>query len=182
MQGTETQAIGARASPGPFKIVNNHLEAAGENLMFGGAGGWNNKYIPSDIEVRNNYLYKLLSWVPLSLPPVNSLVEKNAFELKSAQRVLFDSNIIQNVWIAGQNGYAVVLTVRTSQSGDIAVVNDITITNNILRNVTAGFNSGAKDDTCGIAPYTSCKNSGSQARWYIANNLVTFYDPTIKSG
>jgi hypothetical protein len=182
MAGTDTQAYGAWESPGPFKVVNNHLEAAGENVMFGGAGGSNNKYVPSDIEVRGNYIYKPLAWVPLSLAPINSMVVKNSFELKSAERVLLDGNIIENCWLAGQAGYAIVLTVRSSQSGDIAVVNDVTITNNILRNVTAGFNSGAKDDVCGPAPYTNCRNAGSQARWYIANNLVTFFDPTIKGG
>ena len=141
MAGTDTQAYGVWESPGPFKVVNNHLEAAGENVMLGGAGGSNNAYIPSDIEVRGNYIYKPLSWVPLSRAPINSMVVKNSFELKSAQRVLFENNTIENCWMAGQAGFAVVLTVRTSQSGDIAVVNDITITNNILKNVTAGFNS-----------------------------------------
>ena len=78
---------------------------------------------------------------PLSIAPINQMVVENAFEVKSAQRVLFDGNTIENVWAAAQAGHAIVLTARTSQSGDIAVVNDITITNNILKNVTAGFNS-----------------------------------------
>src|SRR5882724_7935492 len=33
----DTQAIMGWNGPGPFKIVNNYLEAAGENVMFGGA-------------------------------------------------------------------------------------------------------------------------------------------------
>src|SRR5262245_48481466 len=32
----EVQAISATNGPGPFKIVNNYLEAAGENIIFGG--------------------------------------------------------------------------------------------------------------------------------------------------
>ena len=67
-----------------------------------------------------------------------SMVVKNAFEVKSGQRILFDSNVIENVWANGQMGYAIVLTVRSSQSGDFAVVNDVTITNNILKNVVSG--------------------------------------------
>ena len=39
MAGTDTQAVAAYYTPGPIKLVNNHLEAAGENVMFGGAGG-----------------------------------------------------------------------------------------------------------------------------------------------
>ena len=33
----DSQAILGWAGPGPFKIVNNYLEASGENVMFGGA-------------------------------------------------------------------------------------------------------------------------------------------------
>jgi len=180
MAGTDSQAFAAWSSPGPFKLVNNYLAAAGENVMFGGAGGYNNPYVPSDIELRNNYLFKPLSWVPLSLN--GQMVVKSSFELKSGQRVLFDGNTIENEWKAGQNGYAVTLTVRSSQSGDIAVVNDVTITNNILKNVTAGFNTLAADDQCATSTYYLCKKAGSQDRWNISNNLVTFYDPRIAGG
>jgi hypothetical protein len=180
--GQDSQAFGAYDTPGPIKLVNNYLSAAGENVMFGGSGGNNNRGVPSDIEIRNNYLFKPLTWVPLTLAPLNQWVEKNAFECKSCQRVLFDGNTIENVWAGGQMGFAIVLTVRSSQSGDFAVVNDITITNNLLKNVVSGVNTLAKDDTCGVAPYTACKNAGSQDRWYIANNLMLFYDPTLAGG
>ncbi|MGA9567059.1 MAG: hypothetical protein WBS19_16170 [Candidatus Korobacteraceae bacterium] len=180
MQGADSVALGAYWSPGPFKVVNNYLSSSTEDLMFGGSGGSANPYVPSDIEIRNNYLYKPLSWVPLSI--AGKMAVKNGLELKSAQRVLFDSNTIENVWYNAQMGYAIVLTVRSSQSGDRAVVNDITITNNVLKNVVSGFNTLAKDDQCGIAPYASCKNAGSQDRWYIANNLIQHYDPTLPGG
>jgi hypothetical protein len=174
--GVETQGIALWTTPGPIKIVNNYISATTENVMFGGAGGPANPYVPSDIEMRNNYLFKPLSWVGTS-----SI--KDAFEIKSGQRVLFDSNTIENVWANAQNGFAFQLTVRTSQSGDIAVVSDITITNNVLKNVVAGFNTLAKDDTCGAAQgYPNCHNPGSEARIYIANNLMTFYDPTLPGG
>ena len=35
--GQDTQAIGGWNGPGPYTIENNYLEAAGENVMFGGA-------------------------------------------------------------------------------------------------------------------------------------------------
>jgi hypothetical protein len=180
-------AVGAFNSTGPFKINNNYLEAAGENIMFGGSGQNYNVGVPSDIEIQNNYIFKPLSWIPLSLPSYqgqpNSTVEKDAFELKSAQRVLFNGNTIENVWAAQQVGYAVVLSVRTSQSGDFAVVNDITVTNNILKNVVSFVNTLAADDTCNYnGQYTNCHNAGSQDRWNISNNLVTFFDPTASGG
>ncbi len=187
MYGADNQAIGFYYSPGPYKIVDNYLSAAGENILIGGAGGNNDLWVPSDIQIQYNYLYKPLSWATAgaggTLSPSPQWVEKNAFEVKSAQRVLFDSNVIQNVWAAGQNGYAIVLTVRSSQDGDIAVVNDITVTNNALYNVVAGVNSLAEDDQCGAAGgYPNCHNPGSQDRWNISNNLFQFYDPTQPGG
>jgi hypothetical protein len=182
--GQDSQGIGAYDSPGPFKIVNNHIEAAGENVMFGGAGKNFNRGVPSDIEIRNNYLYKPLAWAKpgLSLPPASTMVVKNAFECKSCQRVLFDSNVIENVWAAGQLGTAIVLTVRSGQSGDFAVVSDITITNNVLKNVVSGFGSLGKDDQCGMAGYQQCKSAGGQERWNISNNLILFFDPKQPGG
>jgi hypothetical protein len=179
-KATDSQAFVAYDTPGPIKLVNNFLAAAGENILFGGAGGNSNRGVPSDIEIRNNYLFKPLAWVPLTVS--GKVAVKNAFECKSCQRVLFDSNTIQNVWANGQNGFAIVLTVRTSQSGDFAVVNDITITNNVIKNVAAGFNTLAADDQCGNSSYPSCHNPGSQDRWYIADNLITFYDPNLPGG
>lgn len=182
--GQDSQAIGSFDTPGPFKIVNNHLEAAGENVMFGGAGKNFNRGVPSDIEIRNNYLYKPLAWAKpgVSVPPANTMVVKNAFECKSCQRLLFDSNVIENVWAAGQMGYAIVLTVRSGQSGDFTVVSDITITNNVLKNVVSGFNTLAKDDQCGVAGYEKCQSAGGQERWNISNNLILFYDPKEPGG
>jgi hypothetical protein len=181
--GGESQGVLSYISPGPIKIVNNYIESSTENIMFGGAGGYANPYITSDAEIRNNYLFKPLSWVVKSVTD-RAMVVKNAFELKSAQRVLFDSNTIENVWAnAGQNGYAIVLTIRSSQSGDISVVNDITVTNNVLKNVVRGFNTLGKDDACWAkGGYPDCHNPGSQDRWYIANNLIQFYDPTLLGG
>ena len=111
------------------------------------------------------------------------MVVKNSFEIKGAQRVLFDYNVIENNWVAGQNGQAINLTIRTSGGGgDKAVVNDVTVTNNVLKNVVAGVNTLAADYYCGIAPYTACGNAGSQDRWNISNNLITFYDPKLPGG
>jgi hypothetical protein len=179
-KGMDTQAVVGYVTPGPIKLANNHLEAAGENVMFGGAGRGMFDYVPSDIEVRNNYLYKPLDWVPLSRSGV--MVVKNAFELKSARRVLFDSNTIENVWAAGQFGAAFLLTIRSSQSGDVAVVEDVTVTNNVFKNVVMGFNTLATDNMCGTASYPNCRNAGSSARWDIENNLVTLYDSSLQGG
>lgn len=181
MYGVESQGVVAWWTPGPMKITNNFIAASTENILFGGGGGWNNPYVPSDIEIRNNYLYKPLSWVTASVTN-RTMVVKDAFECKSCQRLIFDSNIVENVWANAQNGYAVQLTVLTSQSGDRAVNYDLTITNNIFKNVVSGFDSTAKDYQCGTPSYPNCHNAGDSDRWVIADNLITFYDPTQLGG
>lgn len=90
-----------------------------------------------------NHLYKPLSWAKAgkggTIPPGNQWVVKNAFQCESCLGVLFD-NAIENVWVSGQTGFPVP-TVCSSQSGDFAVVNDLTITNNTIKNVVSGFNT-----------------------------------------
>ena len=58
----DTSAIMGWNGPGPFKIVNNYLEAAGENVMFGGNDATIPNLVPSDIEIRGNHFFKPLSW------------------------------------------------------------------------------------------------------------------------
>ena len=56
----DSQAIAVWNGPGPFKIVNNYLEGAGQNVMFGGADPAISGLVPSDIEIRQNYFVKPL--------------------------------------------------------------------------------------------------------------------------
>ncbi len=75
----DSQAFIAYYSPGPFKIVDNYLSATTEDLMFGGGGGYNNPYIPSDIVIQKNHFYKPMSWdLPgITVPPYNMWVVKD---------------------------------------------------------------------------------------------------------
>ncbi|HVF49591.1 MAG TPA: hypothetical protein VNA19_05870, partial [Pyrinomonadaceae bacterium] len=57
-KGVDAQAIAGWNGPGPYKIVNNHLEGSGENVMFGGSDPSIPNLVPSDIEVRRNYMTK----------------------------------------------------------------------------------------------------------------------------
>src|SRR5436309_7074929 len=59
--GADAQAIASWSGTGPFKIVNNYLEASGENVMFGGDGPSILNLVPADIEVRGNYFFKPLT-------------------------------------------------------------------------------------------------------------------------
>jgi regulation of enolase protein 1 (concanavalin A-like superfamily) len=67
---SDSQAIAVFNGAGPFTIVNNYLEAAGENILFGGADPKTANLVPSDIEIRGNYILKPLAWRnPVLAPP-----------------------------------------------------------------------------------------------------------------
>src|SRR6266513_2605324 len=94
--GADSQAICGWNGPGPFKIVNNYLEGAGENVMFGGADPSIYGLVPSDIEIRRNHFAKPLTW-KVDHPEYagTAWTVKNLFELKNAHRVLVEGNLFE---------------------------------------------------------------------------------------
>lgn len=60
----DSQAICGWAGPGPYRILDGYFEAAGENIMFGGADPKIAGLIPSDIEIRRAHCFKPLMWNP----------------------------------------------------------------------------------------------------------------------
>jgi PKD repeat protein len=60
--GMDTLAISGWNGPGPYVIENNYLEAAGENVMFGGGDPKIAGLVPSDITLRMNHMVKPRSW------------------------------------------------------------------------------------------------------------------------
>lgn len=131
-KGFDTQAICSWNGPGPFLIEDCYLEAAAENVMFGGALPVIPNLVPSDITIRRCYFFKPLSW-----RGVWSI--KNLFELKNARRVLIEGNIFENNWTDAQAGRAIVFTPRPSDSGSWAVIEDVVFQYNIIRNVGSGM-------------------------------------------
>src|SRR5437660_308222 len=104
--GQDSQAICGWNGPGPFIITNNYLEAAGENLLFGGADPAIPSLVPSDIMISGNLLSKPVAWRS------QNWSVKNLFELKNARRVFVTDNVFENNWEGGQPGYAILFTVR----------------------------------------------------------------------
>jgi len=60
--GQDTQAIGGWNGPGPYTIENNYLEAAGENVLFGGAAPSIAGVVADGIVFRRNYVSRPVSW------------------------------------------------------------------------------------------------------------------------
>jgi hypothetical protein len=145
---TDAQAISGgigSLAMGPYKINHNFLEASGENLMFGGGAA---TQTPADIEIRFNHLFKPMLWLqgqPGFTAP--AFIVKNDFEMKNAQRVLFDSNAVEGAWGGfSQHGYAIVLTPKNQHSSTdndnvcpICLVTDVTIRYVTIRHMAGAF-------------------------------------------
>jgi hypothetical protein len=137
---TDSQAVGGSNGPGPFKIVNNLLEAASENIIFGGSDPAIPNLVPHDIEVRRNLLTKRTSWQAARIPV------KNAFELKNARRVVIEGNTFEHVWVSGQDGTAIVLK-SVNQDGRCpwCVTEYVTFRNNVVRGAAHGLTINAAE-------------------------------------
>jgi hypothetical protein len=69
--GQDTQAIGGYNGPGNYLIENNYLEAATENVLFGGSDPLIANLVTTNITFRRNYLSKPLAWRdPIVATPV----------------------------------------------------------------------------------------------------------------
>lgn len=147
---TDAQAIAGGIGDlpmGPYKIVNNFLEGAGESIIFGGDRA---TVVPADIEIRHNYMFKPLQWMPGSPDFVgaadgHAFIVKNLFELKSAQRVLFEGNILENTWGGfTQTGFGLLLTPKNQIPNvcPICMVTDITVRDCRISHVGSGMQIG----------------------------------------
>ena len=153
-RGFDTQAILGWNGPGPYRIENNRLEAAGEVIMFGGVAPAIPSLVPSDVIVRRNYLYRPMEWKGV-------WTVKNLFELKNAQRVLVEGNVMENNWADAQVGFAVVLG-SADTDYPWCVVQDVMMRYNLINNSAGGFNL-----------FERYGNAQSMHRIAIKNNLLT---------
>lgn len=156
-KGFDSQAIGGWNGPGPYRIENNYLEGAGENIMFGGADPFIPNLIPSDITIRGNHFFKPTSWL-------GRFTVKNLLETKNARRLLIENNIFENCWIDGQTGFAIVF--KSANQGGAApwsVTTDVTFRYNIVRNSAAAFSIAANPSVYSAVPASRIK---------LENNLI----------
>jgi Right handed beta helix region len=132
--GADSQAICGWNGPGPFTVTNNYVEAAAENILFGGADPAVPNLVPSDITITGNHFSKPTAW--RSQP----WVVKNVVELKNARRVTIAGNVIEYSWLSGQTGYAVLFTVRNQDGGcRWCEVRDVVFEKNLVRHAGGGI-------------------------------------------
>src|SRR5256712_5077903 len=98
-RGADTQAIAGLDGPGPFKIVNNYLAAAGGEDILLGADPSILDLVPSDIEIRGNHFFKPLTWrvgdPAYAGAPWSG---KKLFQLKDARPGLVDGKLFEYKW------------------------------------------------------------------------------------
>ena len=130
----DTQGLWAFNTTGPLQIRNNYIEAAAENVLFGGADSRAATLVPTSIEIRDNHFYKPLSLIPTQYPM------KNLLEFKAARRVLVTGNTFENNPAKSQAGFALVITPAQGGKAPWTVTCDIAIVDNRFINVGSGFN------------------------------------------
>jgi len=139
--GSDSQAIEGWNGPGPYLIENNFLGGAGENIMFGGADPGIANLSPSDITIRRNHVAKDPAWR-------GKWTVKNLTELKNARRVLYEGNVFETTWPAGQES---AIVFKSSQDSCGSCVwegtSDVTFEWNIVRNAPIALNLQAYDES-----------------------------------
>jgi hypothetical protein len=166
-KGSDAQAICGWNGPGPYKILNNHLEASTEIIMFGGGDPLVPNLVPSDIEIRHNHLTRPLAWK-------GQWLVKNLFELKNARRVLVEGNVMENNWLDGQAGGAIILkSVNQDNTAPWSGTTDVTFRYNIIRNTGSGFHLAASPEA---------KPAVHMARLNISHNVLYNMNTTDFNG
>jgi hypothetical protein len=147
--GGDSQAVFGRQGE-RITIVDNYLEAAAENVLFGGADPGVNGAVPADILIKGNTIRKPLTWrgSPWQV--------KNLLELKNARRVRIEHNLFENNWAQAQDGTAILFTTR-NQEGNCSwcVVEDVDFEYNIVRGIGGGITILGYDD---IHPSQQARN------------------------
>lgn len=145
-KGFDSQAIGGWNGTGPYKIVNNHLAGAGENVMFGGADPAIPGALPRDIEIRRNHFIKPPEWKGV-------WTVKNLLEFKIGQRILVEGNVFENSWPDAQVGFAINMK-STNQSGSApwSETSDVTFRYNVIRNSAHGVSIAANPESNPAVP------------------------------
>jgi hypothetical protein len=94
---------------------------------------------------------------------------KNIFELKNAKRITINGNIFDGIWNAQQTGYAILFTVaNTGHGNDSTTLEDVTFTNNIVRNAAGVWQIVGRD----VSTTSGGQISDRTKRITVSNNLA----------
>ena len=141
----DTQALCGWMHTSNLLVEDCYLEASGENVLFGGADGPDEGSIPQDILVTDCTISKPLAWMGKSGATI-----KNLFELKNAKRATLRRCTLEHVWVQGQAGYAIVLTVRNQEgTNPWATIEDCVVEDCLITDMAGGLQILGRDDGAG---------------------------------
>lgn len=142
--GVDSQAVCGWNGPGPYLFADCTFEAAGENVMVGGAVPGITDLAPADITILGCHFPTPLSWTA-------EWSVKNPFELKTARRVLVEACVFDNSPIDSQSGMLCVLKSAPGGGGSYPAVGtmDVTMRYNRFRNGHRGLNLQGYDNSYG---------------------------------
>lgn len=161
----DSQAISGFNGVGNYTIENNYIEAAGENVMFGGDDPFILGLVQSHIVFRHNLVSRPMAWKG------GNWQIKNLFELKLASDVTIEGNTFQNHWPQAQKGVAIVFTVRNQYGrAPQAVVGNVVFRYNVIKNVSSAIE---------LTGYDNLHPSKRTHDITIENNLITVTSATL---
>lgn len=145
IKGAEGHGIGSWNGPGPYLIRNTTVEAAGINIMVGGATPSIPNLRTLDLTIQRVHLYKPLAWRGV-------WTVKNLLELKNAGRVLIEEIVAENSWLDAQTGIGILFKSSNDQGTcSWCQTSDVTFTNSIVRNVEEALSMNAAENYCRAA-------------------------------
>lgn len=204
----ETQAIIPEYTPGPIKIDNNYLSAAGESVFVGGSGAiysggrfYDNPYVTRDVQISNNQIEAQVEWdkcgdggtvqpgqlqsngTPCpsgAAATSNQWIIKNDLEFKSIQRALVTGNLIQHSWASAQDGANFLLEPAGGESGNSTQVTDVTFENNIVRGGDVAIVDAGQDYNCDFPSGGGYPNCNNESRTQriIIDNNLLLVNPS----
>jgi len=171
----EGHAVAIAETPGPFFLGNSWISGASSGFFVGGVSSQDSNYYAYDLDLWHNRFTQPPSWVGTAYTGATSLDLKNRTELKTAQRVLYDTNIVEYSDTSGaQQGQCFTANPRNCSNTSpcdnyTATITDITYRNNLCRHALTGLSMiGRSNYTIGNGGGTA----GASRRINITNNLL----------
>lgn len=123
---------------GAHAIINCRLEAAGVGMMVGGASAGSANGVLNGFCFRGNHLWKNPAWIG------QGYAMKNHYELKQGINCLAIGNVMENNYVDGQSGIAVLIKPATQspgefQNGEWSEVKYLDFALNKVLNTRAGY-------------------------------------------
>jgi hypothetical protein len=170
----DSQAVVSFDGKGAHVYNNTFLEAASENVLYGGVVPGIKGLTSANIEFRRCYFFKRLGWRVYN-GDSHQVNVKNLFETKNARRVYVEGSILENHWDALRSQlFAFVFKSATSPGSanefvPWAISEDIVFENNKVNHIYGGITNSV--DNYGLAPFHGLKPSNIKIKNILIDDL-----------